>query len=556
MAISWLGRFVGWNNKVAKPAARPMGVGGESGPSGSVSQKITPLSEPKSLGALVKEMECDYQVMFSKYILTANISAVKVSVSVDGPIDPKAQGIAKKLEELWQKSVGSMVEACGYGRQAFEKTNAYDPTVPCTYVKRLEPIDFADSRLKLTDDNKYDGFEVRINGPDEAEKWIPVAPENSWWLAIDATPRNPHGRSQYRGALEAAWKQKRENVRNLNMFVKRFAIRGGIAHGPMTEMDELTGQIYSCPEKFHEAVEQLYTGGTLFLPNDPHEDADMAKAGKYKWDFDEAKTEMLDPAPIMSVLDRDDVNILRARGIPEKAAIEGDGGGSYAMLTQQMLTLFAVVDSVVAQFVASFQEFVADPMGCLNYGEGGPKFKVTAVKLTNRPDSFVVQMLTQMATQPQFGSLVMSGAVNLRSLLESVGLPVTPELEDVAKQVAQMFMATSAALKAGPGGVPGTSPAADDPNAPSGGEFQNLGRRQLMNNFKAVDDVLEAVAAGSMTSTIAQSKLETLGVNSDRAAKMIADASDGTVDGPVTMANMLRRQQGMFRKFLNRVKKK
>lgn len=535
--INW--RFPGANTPL--PSSGPQGIpprpkGHQPGPSGTVAEKINPNQENGSFGEKVKLMNCDYQIAFSNFVIAANVAAVQVSISVENGDGQKSNTLQTKLQTLWDQSVASMMPSIGFGRVAFEKSYSYDVAGPVTFIEKLEPMEFEDSRLRLTKEHQFDGFDVRVNR--NPEEWLPVAAENAWWLALNATAKNPHGVSKYQGAVEQAWKNKNESMINRNMYVRRFAIRGGIARGPETYVDPQTNQIIDSATKMGEAAENMYTGGQMFLSNKPHSDPYMAQKGEYEWTYVEADVTALDPKPILDVIDKDDVAILRAFGIPEKAAIEGDGAGSYAQLTEQILTLFAVVDSIVGQWVASFQKYVVEPSRCLNYGEGpGPKFTIHAIKLTNRPDSFVIQLLTALAVNPQFAALILNGGIDLRNVLELVGLPVSSKFEEVAQQVAARFQAVAPAT----GIVPGQPGAAS-----SGAEFANSSRRQLTNNLKATQDALEAFAAGEKSEAFTQTVLESYGWSPERAKALIDDARDGKIDDPEVGIAMFNAVGGEF----------
>jgi len=107
--------------------------------------------------------------------------------------------------------------------------------------------------------------------------------------------------------------------------------------------------------------------------------------------------------------------------------------------------------------------------------------------------------------------------VDISSMLEDAGFPVTDQLEAALQSVAQRMAATAAA------GAPpmGAAPA---------GEMSGLGRRQWKNNIKAIRDVLKDMIAGTTSETMARELLQSLGVPPDRAQIFIDDAKDGTVD--------------------------
>src|SRR5690606_38858825 len=120
--------------------------GGPSGARGPVANKIEPLQEDVSFGAKVAQMNTDYQIAFANAILSANVAAVQVSISVENGDGQKSSKIQEDLQSLWEQTVPAMMDSIGFGRVAFEKEFEYDAAGPCTYIKKLEAVEFEDSR--------------------------------------------------------------------------------------------------------------------------------------------------------------------------------------------------------------------------------------------------------------------------------------------------------------------------------------------------------------------------------------------------------------------------
>lgn len=62
------------------------------------------------------------------------------------------------------------------------------------------------------------------------------------------------------------------------------------------------------------------------------------------------------------------------------------------------------------------------------------------------------------------------------------------------------------------------------------GEMSDMGRRQFLNNRKAIEDLLNEFAAGAITEAKVRAYLSGLGLGSQMIAELIKDASDGSVD--------------------------
>ena len=65
------------------------------------------------------------------------------------------------------------------------------------------------------------------------------------------------------------------------------------------------------------------------------------------------------------------------------------------------------------------------------------------------------------------------------------------------------------------------------------GEWMGLSRLQLKNNDKALNDILNGLADGSMSQAVGAAKLAMIGMSQKNIDAVIADASDGRVDQPL-----------------------
>lgn len=81
--------------------------------------------------------------------------------------------------------------------------------------------------------------------------------------------------------------------------------------------------------------------------------------------------------------------------------------------------------------------------------------------------------------------------------------------------------------------TPADEIAQDDSATPGTGEWMGLSRLQFNRNRKALTDVLNGLADGSMSTALAEAQLAMIGVAQKNIDAIIADASDGTIDNPV-----------------------
>lgn len=485
------------------------------------SSQLPKLPEPKDLAELVEKMRGDYQVAFCETILAANIAAVTVTISSE---NESAKPLADALQDLWDKTTSKMLDAIAYGRVAFEATwEKLESGQQC--IRKLDDLPFRLSRMKL-DEGEFVGIELKSQSG-----WdLLIERCNAWWLAIDATVVNPHGNSRFIPAPHNVWKSRAGVAKNREHAVSKWALRGPIMRGPGQDVDELTGQVYDPFAEMEPGIKNWSEGNLLYLPNARESGPDS----EYKYVVEQASLEGFDPNALNASMDRMDVELMRAFGIPEKTAMEGAGVGTYGAVSQMFMILYAVVEELVKQLVESFQSGVINQVEAVN---GLPLNTITAafVRLTSKPDTFVFEVLKLLLANPAMVEAVLSGGVNLRELLEQVGLPVTPQLESLLQAAAMRLQAASGTV---PGMQPGGAPASQ------AGEFGTLGRRQWQNNKKAVMDILNDVKTEAVSDAVARELLQSLGMPGDRADALIADVKDGTVDdpelqGPAAMFDMI-----------------
>lgn len=334
------------------------------------------VDEPRDLADLADKMRQDYMVRFSELILKSNLTSAPVTITVEtesGSGDGRAAALAEQLQRLWGETLPSMCQSIGDGRVAYEKVWRYDAGRNLNVIERLEPLPFRQTALQLDEDGDFAGLELRVG-----EDAVKLPPQKCWWLALDPTVLEPHGRSRYVGAPCETWKQRQETFRLRKLYLKRFALRGGVAHIPPTVKNEQTGLVEDNFAKMAAAYESYYAGGLIMFPNsrDTH--------GRFLNEWTEQPSAM-DPTPLETVLDGQDTEQLRAFGIPEKTVIEGAQVGSHAMVTVQMLTLLSVVEDLLNQFTGSFRKQVIDNVIALNYrGTEAPQITITYPPLKER----------------------------------------------------------------------------------------------------------------------------------------------------------------------------
>lgn len=497
--MSWLKPWT-WGKITTLPTPK---VGGRVQAAQKPSDRVEKKPERRDLAKIVEDMRGDYQVTFCERILFANIGAIAVSVTTENEALTAA---AEKLQTLWDNTLATMGDTIAYGRVAYE-LEWDDGSTGHQLPKRSEALPFRESRMKLCEGH-FDGIEVKAaNG-----EWLEVDSVNAWWLAIDATVQRPHGQSRFLDAPYEVWKDKAGAKKNRTTATSKWALRGPIVEGPITDFDEQTGQNYDVLAAMTPAIETWSKGGMLYLPNDQH----PQNEGERKFRVIQADLQGFDPNALNATIERLDVEMARAFGIAEQTIMEAGGVGTYGSITQKMLLLFAVCEGILDQWVRSFEKYVVGKVEDVN---GLPRGSITLTytSLSKRPDAFIFEAIKLLLGNPEFVTAIVSG-VDVGKLLEDAGFPVTEQMEAALAAAAQRLASASAA------GAP-------LPTVPAG-EMAGLGRRQWQNNRKAINDVLGDMIAGTTSEVMARELLQSLGVPAERAQVFIGDAKDGKVDDP------------------------
>ena len=414
-------------------------------------------AEPKNIGELVDGMRKDYQIRLCELTLQAMMQTVPVTINceeqglyADEADQARAEALCERLTTLWESRWSSMQEAVAYGRVAYEKVWGFDRDHGLQYLEDLEPLPFKQTTMLLDDEGHFNGINLRVSEEDQ----IDLEPIKSWWLAIDTTAVEPHGKSRFLGAPQQVWLERRKLFKLRELFMNRCVLKGGVAHVPMGTNIDNNGTTHDDSMSVEQAFEAYVSGGLFLLPNTRDTDTK-----EYEYDL-QLPEGLNDPAPLDAAIDGSDVEQTRAFGIPEKTIMEGAAVGSYAMVSLQMLVLYAVCDDLLGQMIESFQKYIIDgPTGAIeqNFSEGfKPKITISAPKLARQPDSMVVEIAKSMLTSGQLSPLIMSGAVDILAMFKGLDVPISQEAEQIISELVTKFRAAPAA--APPAGPPPEPP--------------------------------------------------------------------------------------------------
>lgn len=413
------------------------------GPSGKISShafRKDRRPEPKGLDELADRMDEDYQVLLARRVLDARTATIPITFSVEDG-DERTERLKELVEELWEKSQQDMSQAFSHGRVAFEKVFAWD-NAGVSYIRKLEALPFDKTKMKLNEDSgEFEGIELKP----KSAKPVTIPPEKSWWLALDPTALEPHGRSRYIGAPYRSWKTRRDALDLRMKFVERFALGQAMYRGPRTREDDETGETRDNWDDVAANYDFARGGGLMCLPNDWD-----SESGQWEELFEQLP-EIKDGASLDATIDNMDAEQIRAFGFSEKTVTEGSSVGSFAMVAEQMDLLDAVALGILSQYADSFQQFVIDKLEEINATAG--KITLNYPRLRETVDAHVVETVKLWLSQPQLSPLILSGAVDVGQMLHAVGVPVSDNLDaKLEAMIAEQKAAAAMQPVGGPAG--------------------------------------------------------------------------------------------------------
>lgn len=378
------------------------------------------LPENKFTGEIAMEMQKDYQVILTTRVIAAKIKTIQITFAAKGVYadDPRTQAMIDLMETLWKDSLPDMMESYDLGRVAFEKVNGFDRESGLSYIRKLEPLPYRKTELKINkNDGSYEGIKLLVgNNPT-------LAPDKSWWLALDTNVLEPHGRSQFLGAPHEVWKD-RQNAKALRkQFLRRFALGQAVGHVEPTKIDE-NGERYDNFAHVASQYEALRGGGLILFPN-----GRMPNSNEFAEGIEQLP-EVKSCAPLDDAIDGMDIEQVRAAGFPEKTVIEADSVGSFSMVSVQTQILNGVTEEILSQFIKSFKKYVIDKCVEMNWEQGmSPDIVMTFPSLMEQPDTSLVELAMGIITSPTLSEVIASGAIDIGQLLQIAKVPTTPDFE-------------------------------------------------------------------------------------------------------------------------------
>lgn len=388
-------------------------------------------SKDSSLSKLVEEMRRDPQVGLVEQVFRSNATSAKVSIVPRDKSNAKLVFLAGILQDLFDRSLSSGLDAIAYGHQAHEI--AWKAGNGCQYPSQLVPLP-QDVATPICED----GLPVRVKLSAEDEKEDLCLERGYFWLsAVEASALCPLGKSQFQGAVEDVWKERRQLVGNRVKFGRKSAVGTSLIRAPETVANE-DGTLVDFHSRVADAVRAADAGDALILSNERTIGANGAD-GDYKISIERQGGECNDASPLISLIDSVDAELLLAAGIPPKTVIEGDAVGSFALVTQQMQLLLTRVEGLLRPICDTFYRDVVQIVSLVNTGDAN-SFSLDFSPLSQRPDDMANEIVKTVITSPQLSPLILSGAVDLPAMLRAAGIPIS---EDAAERFAKLAQQTA-----------------------------------------------------------------------------------------------------------------
>lgn len=377
--------------------------------------------EPRGVAELVKRMREDEAFAFGIKIINGIIKTIQVTFE---PADDDAsKAVAENMEEHWYAHLSEMLEAIEYGRAAFEKVYRWDFQ---RSLHLLDSLDYLPYELTKMDLDKGEFRGVCVGAGESA---VHLGPEASWWLAINPTPLEPHGKTIYLPAPYEVWKQRREHDRRENIWYKRFSIGRGVAYAPaqamgspvtgrgdIGEVDE-SGQPIDPMLATKRALQEIEAGGDLVLPSSRDE------SGQKHYEYTPAQ-DLKDGAANENRRRMLDVMALRSLGIPERSITQDSTTGARAVADAHVKVLHDTCEDYAAQIIASFQSNVIDPAVMAN---GCGPIVLNWRPLGDKSEGRIDEIVRAALAAPQPSSLITEGVIDFPKMVEAAGIPLGPD---------------------------------------------------------------------------------------------------------------------------------
>lgn len=336
--------------------------------------------ELKSIGKLVDEVERDYQFKLGYLTIEALITSVDVTILPPEAYraDRRAMTFAGNMQTIWNATLPHAIRAFAFGRAAFEKVYTHDDAASLILLQSLNFLPFENTEMKIDDLGAFAGIKLKGHAKDP----ITLEPNESWWMALDPTAIEPHGKSRYLGAAQEVLRSRQRLWQLMRVWYNRFSVGEGVGRFPEPEGAEKQDPAEHPRQKMINVLEAAESGAVILLSSEQYVNADGTPNGKYKYDFTPSAG-LRDGSPLDTRQTRLDAAALRSIGVPERSVTQDADTGSYAMAEAHMQVLFATCDGVLDQIAASFEKYVIQKLEGMNWPQGsqpGVKLEWTSLR--------------------------------------------------------------------------------------------------------------------------------------------------------------------------------
>lgn len=392
---------------------------------------------------LVREIESDPQFKLGYLTIQALVQYANVTVECDST-DPRVLAYADHLKEQWYRTVGSMVRAFGYGRQAFEFWYQPQPRNGLRYLDKISPLPYSQT------EREPDG-RIKVGCGDDAPR---LGEDCGWFLTVDADAENPDGKSRYLGAAEKVLEQRASLSKNYTTYLGKFANGIAVAKAPAYypeaaltgkgdagQVDE-NGMPINPALDVANAYRRAESGGIVVLSS-----AVDAEKGTPLFDMSlqtiqpqsaalENKERKLDDAALMSI------------GVPPRAVSQDSAVGSLALSETHRKVLNATIEGLLTQFATQFEAGPAKQAAIVNFG-GRVEFHVTWQPLEEDRTQLVLELVRGIVTSPAVSPLITEGAIDLDKLLDIAAIPKGSDIAAAMERIRESAKLTPAAPQGG-----------------------------------------------------------------------------------------------------------
>lgn len=491
---------------------------------------------PTANYATYRKMRTNPTLALARMVATAPIRAAEWSWEVeDDASDDRMEFVQGVLDPLYPAMLTNALYALDYGWQSFEKV--WEVKDNRLTIKKLKPL--LPDISEIVVDKETGEFAGIKQGK------VTLDPSKALLFTYDGEAGELYGRSRHENVRMKAWQPWEDTMSRTGQYITK--VSGAI---PMVRYPEGKSRdaIGSEVDNYIIATHILATLGKLngvAMPTNMSAWAeDLARQGVdieklWAWQISFIESTGQHGGDLRSLLSHFEALMMRGWLVPERAAIEGQHGTKAESEVHQDIVI-AGAELLLDEFIDTIQKQVVDQVLVLNFGEDARgTVKLKPSPLVDEKAMLVRDMVKQVLTQPANVPLLLH-TLDMDAMLDNAGLPKREETLDNAAILA----AWKAGQPAGPFPFPqqGQPPAPGEPVAeatpndpavpaepmegdalPAGVAAKNIVEGEKLNGAQitAAKEVLADVASGIMAPEVAVELLIAVGIDAERARRMV-----------------------------------